>query len=108
MTAFSEAAAAVIASIPPGRVATYREIASMAGNDRAARQVARLLHSSSGRLDLPWHRVIGSDGSIRLPEGGGREEQAALLQSEGVEIDSRWRVDLSRFSAFYSNEGLLK
>ncbi len=97
MTPFTERIVEAVLSIPQGRVATYGTVAALAGNRRGARQVARVLHSLSERKQLPWHRVVGADGSIRLPEGGGREEQAALLRAEGVEVDSAWRVSLERF-----------
>jgi methylated-DNA-protein-cysteine methyltransferase-like protein len=96
MTPFTERIVEAVLSIPPGRVATYGEVAALAGSRRGARQVARVLHSLSGSRKLPWHRVVGAGGYIRLPEGGGREEQAALLASEGVEVDAAWRVSLKR------------
>ena len=52
-----------IRSIPAGRVATYGQIADMAGNRRAARQVARLLHACSHTQGLPWHRVVNREGA---------------------------------------------
>jgi methylated-DNA-protein-cysteine methyltransferase related protein len=85
-----------IKSIPPGRVATYGQIAWLAGNPRGARAVAWTLHSSTAKHDLPWYRVIGSKGRISLPAGGGREEQCALLEAEGVEVKNGVAVDLSR------------
>lgn len=97
MTEFTRRIVEAVAAIPAGRVASYGEVAAMAGNRRGAREAARMLHALSGRYGLPWHRVVGADGSIRLPEGGGREEQAALLNSEGVEVDGAWRVSMERF-----------
>ena len=86
-----------IKSIPAGYVSTYGMIAAMAGNPRAARQVARVLHSSSARDALPWYRVINAGGNISLPRGGGYERQKALLQREGIVFDETDRVDLQRF-----------
>ena len=80
-----------------GRVATYGQIATLAGNHRAARQVVRILHSSSAKDDLPWHRVINSKGTISLPTGSGYEIQRRLLEAEGVAFDSKDRVDFERF-----------
>ena len=67
-----------------------------AGGSVAARQVARLLHSSSDRHGLPWHRVINSQGRISLPPGGGGELQRSLLEAEGIcfEKDS---VDFEKY-----------
>jgi methylated-DNA-protein-cysteine methyltransferase-like protein len=85
----------LIRAIPRGRVATYGQIAAMAGIPNGARQVARLLHSSSGRHRLPWHRVINASGGISLPAGAGGELQRALLEKEGV-VFIRGRVNLQR------------
>lgn len=97
MTEYSRRIIDCIKAIPRGRVATYGQIALAAGNIRGARQVARILHSCSSKYALPWHRVLSSGGRISLPEGGGREEQIALLASEGVVLASQGRVDLSRY-----------
>jgi methylated-DNA-protein-cysteine methyltransferase-like protein len=94
---FSERVKRLIAAIPAGRVATYGQIAACAGNHRAARQVAWLLHSSSKKENLPWHRVINSRGTISLPVGGGFEEQRMLLEAEGVQVDRGGRVKLGEF-----------
>ena len=88
--------AAVVAAIPPGRVATYGQIAAQAGNRRAARQVAWALRVYSDR-GLPWQRVLGAGGVIRLPEGGGLERQRALLLAEGVAVDADGRLDLATY-----------
>ncbi|GAB6392408.1 MAG: methylated-DNA-protein-cysteine methyltransferase related protein [Treponematales bacterium] len=89
----------LIKAVPRGRVACYRGIALAAGMPHGARQVARVLHSLSGKESLPWHRVVRADGSIALPAGGGREEQAALLRSEGVAVSEAGKVDMRRFGA---------
>jgi methylated-DNA-protein-cysteine methyltransferase related protein len=86
-----------IKAIPKGRVATYAQIAALAGNHRAARQVARVLHSSSEKDSLPWHRVINSRGAISLPRGRGFEQQRRLLAGEGVIVGRGGRVDLEKF-----------
>lgn len=95
--AFSERIASLIATIPRGRVATYGQIAGMAGSPRAARQVVRILKMWSEKRDLPWHRVINREGRVSLPSGGGYEEQRALLESEGVEFGLDRCIDLSVF-----------
>jgi methylated-DNA-protein-cysteine methyltransferase related protein len=84
MEELSAAIAALVAAIPRGRVATYGQIAALAGAPGAARRVAWLLHSSSRKLALPWHRVIGAGGRISLPQGGGYELQRSLLAAEGA------------------------
>jgi len=78
-------------------VATYAQVAALAGNHRAARQVVRVLHSSSTKDKLPWHRVINSRGGISLERGRGFEKQRRLLKHEGVCADKGGRIDLARF-----------
>lgn len=87
----------VIKKIPAGRVATYGQIAAMAGSPRAARQVVRVLHSSSRKEKLPWHRVINSKGRVSLQPGSGYEEQKTHLLSEGIEFDESDIIDFKRF-----------
>ncbi len=96
-TEFHKRTVAVIKRIPSGKVATYGQVAAMAGSPRGARQVVRTLHSSSDKEGLPWHRVINSKGMISLPPGRGFELQQRLLEDEGVEFDRKGRVDLERF-----------
>jgi methylated-DNA-protein-cysteine methyltransferase-like protein len=85
-----------IKAIPKGRVSSYRDVALAAGLPNGARQTVRVLHSLSEKFDLPWHRVIRSDGSLAL-EGEGRELQMHLLRSEGVEVTVSGHVDMKRY-----------
>ena len=71
----------VVARIPKGKVATYGAVAAAAGYPGAARQVAWALHNNSA--GLPWHRVLGAGGRIRLPGASGLEQRMRLEQ-EGV------------------------
>lgn len=84
MEGLSERIITLIRSIPRGRVAAYGQVAALAGAPNGARQVARLLHSSSEKHGLPWHRVLNAQGRISLPPGGGFELQKKLLEAEGV------------------------
>ncbi len=93
---FTVRALAVIRSIPRGKVATYAQVAAVAGSPLAARQVARILHSLSRKERLPWHRVINSRGSISLPRGAGFEQQKAALQRDGVKVKEDGSVDMKR------------
>ena len=86
-----------IKAIPKGKVSSYRDIALAAGLPNGARQTVRVLHSLSGKFDLPWHRVIRANGTIALKEGEGRELQIALLRSEGVEVSATGKVDMKRY-----------
>jgi len=96
-TPFTHEVKKAIRSIPRGRVATYGQIAALAGREHGARGVAWILHSSSEAAGLPWHRVIGSPGRISLPRGKGFEEQKRRLVAEGVAVGPGGRVDLKRF-----------
>ena len=69
-----------IRSLPKGKVSTYGAIARAAGWPGAARQVVRVLRQTPG---LPWHRVLGSGGAIKIPGEGGAE-QRFRLRMEGV------------------------
>lgn len=96
-TPFTRQAKRALRSIPRGRVATYGQIAALAGREGAARGVAWILHSSSSSAGLPWHRVIGAAGRISLPPGRGFREQKKLLEAEGVAVGRGGRVDLRRY-----------
>ena len=96
-TPFTRAVKDAVRGIPRGRVATYGQVAALAGHERAARGVAWILHSSSETAGLPWQRVIGSRGSISLPRGRGFEEQKTKLIAEGVTVGRGGRIDLERY-----------
>jgi methylated-DNA-protein-cysteine methyltransferase-like protein len=80
---------AAIRQIPRAKVSTYGAVARAAGFPRAARQVARALHSSVG---LPWQRVLGSGGQIKL-RGDSAMEQRFRLEAEGVRFRGK-KVDM--------------
>jgi len=80
---------AAIQQIPRGKVSTYGAIARAAGLPGHARQVARVLHRSFG---LPWQRVLGAGGEIKL-RGDSAIEQRLRLEAEGVRFRGR-RVDM--------------
>ena len=94
---FSELVRSAVKRIPRGRVATYGQIAKLAGNPRAARGVVWILHSSSGKHGLPWHRVVNSRGVIALKPGAGFEEQLMRLMDEGVRVGRNGQIDLKEY-----------
>ena len=94
---FHEKAVAAVQKIPLGKVATYGQIALLAGNPRGARQVVRVLHSSSEKECLPWHRVVNREGRISLGRGQGYELQKALLEDEGISFQLDGSIDLSNY-----------
>ena len=88
----------VVRKIPRGRVATYGQIAELAGLEGHARQVGYALHNLPERSNVPWHRVINSRGEISPRSAGDSHElQRMLLEAEDVEIDLRGRIDLKTF-----------
>jgi len=91
---FSGRVLSVVRRIPPGRVATYGDIARLAGRPRAARAVGNIMRGCS-RPDVPCHRVIAAGGALG-GYGGDEALKRALLIAEGVSI-ARGRIrDLSR------------
>jgi methylated-DNA-protein-cysteine methyltransferase-like protein len=92
----------VVSRIPRGRVATYGQVAMLAGTPRAARQVGYALSALRGtRHQVPWQRVLGSRprdvAAISILDPMGSAVQRALLEDEGVVVDERGRVSLARF-----------
>ncbi|MEH7374285.1 MGMT family protein [Neobacillus drentensis] len=97
MTPFTENVIEIIRNIPEGKVATYGQIAGLAGSPRAARQVVRALHSMSKKHRLPWHRVINAKGQIALQDDESYNEQRLSLEAEGVEIGLNGVIDMERY-----------
>jgi methylated-DNA-protein-cysteine methyltransferase-like protein len=89
--------AATIRRIPRGKVSTYGAVARAAGYPRGARLVARVLR---GAFDLPWQRVLGAGGEIKL-QGEFAAEQRFRLRSEGVTFCGR-RVDMKQHEFHFS------
>jgi methylated-DNA-protein-cysteine methyltransferase-like protein len=100
MPSFFDQVYAVVRQIPPGKVASYSHIAALLGHPRAARTVGWALAAlrEDDEPDVPWQRVINSQGrvSIRNLEHA-PEEQQLLLEAEGVVFDPRGYVDWQRF-----------
>jgi len=87
----------VVAAIPEGKVASYGQIAAMAGLGRQARFVGRALGRLPAGHSIPWHRVIRSNGQIAFPEGTeARQLQTEKLRMEGVEV-IKGRVRMKAF-----------
>jgi methylated-DNA-protein-cysteine methyltransferase-like protein len=89
----------VVRRIPCGRVATYGQVAALAGLAGQARLVGYVLHAAAADGALPWHRVINAQGRISARgEGPGASVlQRLRLEQEGVVFDARGRVSLERF-----------
>lgn len=96
-----QAFAETIRSIPRGKVASYGQVAAAAGYPRYHRAVARFLKTAIPG-ELPWHRVLGAGGEIKLP-GRAAAEQRLRLKMEGVTFVGK-RVDLSRHQHVFDVE----
>ena len=87
-----------VRKIPRGRVATYGQIAELAGLEGHARQVGYALHNLPDRSDVPWHRVVNAKGEISPRSAGDSHElQRMLLEAERVSLDARGRIDLKHY-----------
>ena len=93
----------VVAAIPRGRVASYGQVAELAGIGRGARMVGWALGQAPDRAALPWHRVLNAQGKISIPAGSrSRAEQIRRLTDEGIVVNDgkvemrryRWEPDL--------------
>lgn len=87
---------AIVRQIPSGMVASYGQVARIAGGGVSARMVGYALAALPQGTDVPWQRVINSQGKISLP-GFGRMTQENLLREEGVQFSPDGRIDFERF-----------
>jgi len=86
----------VVQQVPPGQVTTYGQVAGIVGRGADARVVGYAMAALPGDLDVPWQRVINSQGKISL-KGRGGEAQRQMLEAEGIVFDDQGRIDLERF-----------
>lgn len=98
MTEFTKKVISTVKKIPKGKVATYGQIARLAGKPQGVRGVVWILSSSSGTNDLPWFRVINGKGKISFPEMTEHWiRQKGMLEREGVKFDEGGVVNLSKY-----------
>ncbi|MFO7561382.1 MAG: MGMT family protein [Enhygromyxa sp.] len=91
-----QAIAAAVRAIPRGKVASYGQVAALAGLPGRARMVGQVLAKLPSDARVPWHRVVNARGEISLPgESGARQRR--LLESEGIRFTPSGRIDLRRF-----------
>jgi methylated-DNA-protein-cysteine methyltransferase-like protein len=98
MTPGAERIYAVVRRIPRGRVATYGQVAQLAGMARQARQVGYALNRLPDDTDVPWHRVINARGEVSaraIPDDD--RYQRILLSGEGVKFSRAGRIELNRY-----------
>lgn len=86
----------IIRTIPPGRVVTYGDVARMAGNPRAARDVGWALSALPPGHDVPWWRVVNRQGGLSC-RSNGTALQAELLAEEGIAFDAAGCLDLATY-----------
>jgi methylated-DNA-protein-cysteine methyltransferase-like protein len=95
---FSRKVIYYIKKIPKGKVATYAQIAKLAGKPQVVRGVVWILHSSSATNDLPWYRVISSKGKVSFPSmSEDAIRQRRLLEKEGIVFDYLDIIELKIF-----------
>lgn len=87
----------IVATIPCGKVATYGQVAEMAGMPGAAREVGYIMSRVSPKQNLPCHRVVNKAGTLS-PEFafGGQARQRAMLEAEGIGFTPDGRIDMAR------------
>ena len=90
---------AVVRRIPRGKVASYGQVARLAGLPGRARQVGYALHALPAGTRLPWHRVVNAQGKVsRRRRPGSELTQRILLEREGVRFGAGGRIDRSLFA----------
>jgi len=88
----------VVKEIPKGRVATYGQVAALAGRSGHARQVGYALHALPEGSGVPWHRVVNARGEVSLrARPGPGDLQKFLLEAEGVVFDASGRIPLKQY-----------
>lgn len=85
MTVFQVKVRNIVSKIPPGKTLTYKEVAKLAGNEKAARAVANIM-AANYDLEIPCHRVIRTDGKLGGYNRGGTTAKRQLLLKEGAII----------------------
>ncbi len=95
---FNQKVYEIVCQIPKGKVASYGQIACLAGFPRAARAVGYALHVNPKPGIIPCHRVVNKDGRVAPAFAfGGPDEQARLLKAEGVLVSKKGYVDMRRY-----------
>lgn len=92
---------AVVAQVPKGRVATYGQIAELAGLPRRARLVGYALSALAAGNRLPWHRIVNAKGQISARGDGGIDSAAQVqrkrLEREGIHFDANGTISLAQY-----------
>ena len=92
----------VVRQIPPGKVATYGQIAELAGLPRQARLVGYAMHNTPKGSGIPWQRVINAKGEIsQYGDDQWTEYHRSLLESEGVIFNNKGKISLKIYLWYY-------
>lgn len=99
MTSFKSRVLKIVSQIPKGKVASYGQIAVLAGKPRGARAVGWILNQTEGKnLNLPWWRVVNKNGqiTIRGTKFLTKKDQAMLLRADGIKVGNL-QVDIKKY-----------
>ena len=98
MSDFAKSVIGFVKKIPRGKVATYGQIAALAGKPHGARGVGWILHACTNTHGLPWQRVLNSQGRISFsPKTKEYKDQKRLLEEEGIVFIDRGKLDLGEY-----------
>jgi methylated-DNA-protein-cysteine methyltransferase-like protein len=107
---FREKVIAAVGKVPHGKVVSYGQVAAYCGSPRASRQVGWMLHTLDGNNQVPWWRVINTKGVISIKGNlmSTPLAQKNFLESEGVEVDENFSIDIERYRYYFpiSKSGL--
>lgn len=108
MTKFQESVIRVVNQIPVGKVVSYGQVALYIGLPRSAREVGWILRGLNDLQKIPWWRVINNAGIISIKGNTNADAnlQMELLQSEGVDVDINYRIDIQKYRWVASKEEL--
>ena len=89
---------AFLKTVPPGKVTTYGQIASLLGNRKLARAVGNILHRNENPAEYPCHRAVNSKGQVAAHYAfGGGAEQRKRLEAEGIVFEGNGCIDLKKY-----------
>lgn len=96
MPSLKDQICAIACRIPCGKVATYGDVAWLAGSPQAAREVGWAMAGLPPDSEVPWWRIVNRFGKVS-PRPNGASKQETLLRAEGIEFDAEGRIDLERY-----------
>lgn len=107
---FAQKVIQVVKSIPRGKVVSYGQVALYVGAPRAARQVGWILRSLDEQISIPWWRVVNNKGRISIQGNIHNDKtlQKKLLQTEGIDVDKDFTLDIAKYRFKADNEFLKK